>query len=108
MTNVPSSSMATTTPTKTLPIRTGTLPRRAGAANDRHAPGAVRLWLHAQRHVGVRACRRRLRLPLGLSDAQGLVADRRCALAFDRAWRRWRLHARPALRARRVHLGWAG
>ena len=49
--------------------------------------------------------RRRLRLPLRLSDAQGLVADRRRALARDRSRRRRRLHARPALLARRLLLG---
>ena len=81
---------------------------RRRARNDRPARRAVHLRLHGQRHVGVGAGRRRLRLPVRLSDAEGLVADRRRALALDRAGRRRRLHARPALRPRRLPLGRAG
>ena len=72
-----------------------------------HARRAVLLRLHGQRHVGLGAGRRGLRLPVGLSDAEGLVADRRRALPCHRARRRRRLHARPALRPRRIHLRWA-
>src|SRR5699024_319312 len=43
------------------------------------AAGAVQLWLHDQRHVGVGAGGRRVCVPVLLPHAQGLVADRRRA-----------------------------
>ena len=52
-----------------------------------------------------RAGRRGLRIPLRLSDAEGLVADRRRAVARHRARCRRRLHARPAVLGRGVLLG---
>jgi hypothetical protein len=66
------------------------------------AAGALLLRLHGQRHVGVGADRGNLRLPVVLPDAQGLVADRRCAVTLDRAGRSRRLHAGPALCSRRL------
>ena len=58
------------------------------------------LPVHAQGDVGERAGRRRVRVPVGLSDAQGLVADGRRARPFDRAGRRGRLHPRLSVRDR--------
>jgi hypothetical protein len=61
------------------------------------------LRLHGQCHVGVGplvggVCA----FLVGLSDAEGLVADRRRALPLDRAGRGRGLYAGPALRAGRV------
>ena len=52
--------------------RCSLLPTRR--ARDDGAARAVLLWLHGQRDLGQRPRRRGLRLPLGLPDAEGLVA----------------------------------
>ena len=59
------------TQTTAKPARKPTDP----AGMMRHPAGAVLLWLYDQCHVGIGAGRRRLRLSVGLPDAQGLVAD---------------------------------
>ena len=69
------------------------------------AAGTVQLQLHAQGHVGERAGRRGVRLSVGLSDAQGLVADGRRACPLHRARRCGRLYHRCAVRHRRVLRG---
>jgi hypothetical protein len=82
--------------------------RRAGRHPDELAARALFLWLHGQRHVGLGADRGNLRLPVVLPDAQGLVADRRCAVTLDRAGRSRRLHAGPAICSRRLSRRRAG
>ncbi len=65
--------------------------------DDRDPAFTVPIRIHDQCDVGFGPCRRGLRVSFGLSDAERLVADRRCAEPLHRARRGGRVHAWPAL-----------